>query len=322
MGKQGFYDCESWMGLSEQHILDCGSYSAHGENATVKTWYEFHGCNGGMQSNVYQWVYKNRGILAENGNGYNSGDASFYNNKMNIGECGEQDSADFVAVPDKKICGTLNRFGVADPEEMKAAIYDIGPMAVSMFVGDQAFRHYKSGVYGTEEAKLDCPDLKNLNHALAVVGYGFDEESGKDYWIIKNSWSASYGDNGYIKVEMGHNVCGVENDIMYVDMVNNEERVIPVTETKPDAPTRPDEPSTAETTTEEPTTQEPTTEEATTSEPTTQEPTTPEPTTQEPTTEEPTTDNPNTEEPSTTTTSSDLVFSFSVLTLFITNLFQ
>merc|ERR1719500_2489456 len=148
---------------------------------------------------------------------------------MNVGEC-EQDTSDFVAVPTKKICGTLNRFGVADPEEMKAAIYDIGPMAVSMFVGDEAFRHYKSGVYGTDEAKIDCPGLQNLNHALAVVGYGFDEESGKDYWIIKNSWSASYGDNGYIKVEMGH----------------NEERVIPVTDAKPDPVTRTEAPATTE----------------------------------------------------------------------------
>ena len=76
-------------------------------------------------------------------------------------------------------------------------VYDLGPMAMSMFVGDEAFRYYKSGVYGREEAKLDCPDLKNLNHALAVVGYGYDEESGKNYWIIKNSWSSEWGDNGY-----------------------------------------------------------------------------------------------------------------------------
>ena len=66
------YDCENWQGLSEQHILDCGSYSAFGDDAVTvpMPWYEFHGCNGGMQSNVYQWAYKNRGILAENAKGY------------------------------------------------------------------------------------------------------------------------------------------------------------------------------------------------------------------------------------------------------------
>lgn len=29
----------------------------------------------------------------------------------------------------------------------------------------------------------------SLNHAVTLVGYGTDEASGKDYWIIRNSWS-------------------------------------------------------------------------------------------------------------------------------------
>ena len=91
MCRQNFYDCDSWQGLSEQHVLNCGTYLSRGNESSsfVKTnpWYEFHGCGGGMQSNVFQWAYKNRGILAEAQNGYNSGDPSFYDNKMNVGEC-------------------------------------------------------------------------------------------------------------------------------------------------------------------------------------------------------------------------------------------
>merc|ERR1712066_804275 len=80
------------------------------------------------------------------------------------------------------------------------------------------------GVYSVENAMEDCPDFddKGTNHALSIVGYGFDEESGKDFWIVKNSWGAGFGDGGYIKIEMGSNVCGIENDVVYVNMVGGE----------------------------------------------------------------------------------------------------
>jgi C1A family cysteine protease len=45
-----------------------------------------------------------------------------------------------------------------------------------------------------------------VNHAVLAVGYGF--ENGIPYWLIKNSWGADWGDNGYFKMEMGKNMCG------------------------------------------------------------------------------------------------------------------
>jgi cathepsin H len=47
----------------------------------------------------------------------------------------------------------------------------------------------------------------DVNHAVLAVGYG--TEDGLDYWVVKNSWGALWGDQGYFKIQRGVNMCGV-----------------------------------------------------------------------------------------------------------------
>lgn len=58
--------------------------------------------------------------------------------------------------------------------------------------------------------------LEDLDHAVLAVGYG--TLNGEPYWLIKNSWSTYWGNDGYVLMSMKDNNCGVTTDATYVTL--------------------------------------------------------------------------------------------------------
>jgi C1A family cysteine protease len=169
--------------FSEQQLVDC-SYS-----------YGNHGCNGGLMQNAFTYVH-DHGITTEN--------AYQYTAKSSYFDCKEFN-------PETYISGCVNVI----PNELQLT-YAVSqqPVSVSIEADSKSFQLYKSGVY---DDAVGCGTT--LDHGVLAVGYG--SENGKDYWLVKNSWSSSWGDNGYIKLFRNSvetstkGMCGIAMDASY-----------------------------------------------------------------------------------------------------------
>jgi len=89
---------------------------------------------------------------------------------------------------------------------MQEAIFADGPVEGAFEVYSD-FMQYQSGVY----VKSKTASLLG-GHAIKILGWGTDQKSGLDYWIVANSWGTNWGMNGYFYIERGVNMCGIDHD--------------------------------------------------------------------------------------------------------------
>jgi C1A family cysteine protease len=88
-------------------------------------------------------------------------------------------------------------------DQMKAALQQ-QPLSVLVEADKRVFQSYRSGVLDSTSCGT------SLDHAVLAVGYG--TENGQEYWLVKNSWDTTWGDQGYIKLAIvdGKGICGVQ----------------------------------------------------------------------------------------------------------------
>lgn len=88
-------------------------------------------------------------------------------------------------------------------------MYSVGPLSVGVNASLFSFQNYESGVYN------DPLCTGEVNHAALLVGFGKDKQYGK-YWLLKNSYGKSYGENGYIRMTREiPNFCSIGNFVVF-----------------------------------------------------------------------------------------------------------
>jgi len=95
-----------------------------------------------------------------------------------------------------------------DEDTLAANLAAKGP--VSICVNAASWNLYSGGIYSAK-----CSGAwRKLDHCVQLVGY--DKSGATPYWIVRNSWSEDWGENGYIYLEMGKNQCGVADEATLV----------------------------------------------------------------------------------------------------------
>ncbi|XP_057862007.2 thiol protease SEN102 [Cryptomeria japonica] len=172
--------------LSEQELVDCDKKKNQG-------------CNGGLMDYAFQFIIENGGINTEGDYPYTAED----------GQCDIIRKNSHAAVID----GYEDVPANSDEALMKAVAHQ--PVSVAIEAGGPEFQFYWKGVFSGE-----CGT--DLDHGVAVVGFGEEKDEYGDlvkYWIVKNSWGADWGEEGYIKMQRGidkeEGLCGINMEASY-----------------------------------------------------------------------------------------------------------
>lgn len=105
---------------------------------------------------------------------------------------------------------TIEEYGVIlsqDVNEIKSEIFARGPVAAN--VNANPIIDYDGSIFS------DATASKRTDHVVSIVGWDVDEATGKQYWIIRNSWGEYWGDMGYFYIELGSNILGIESIISW-----------------------------------------------------------------------------------------------------------
>lgn len=182
--------------FSPQDVVSCSPYS--------------QGCSGGFPYLIGGKYAQDYGVVDEECNPYTGVD----------GPCKTRPNCTRHYVAQYRYCGGY--YGASNEEVMRLALVHGGPVAVGFEVYPD-FQAYSGGVYQhtTVHRQLGAPfdPFELTNHAVLVVGYGWDEASQLPYWTVKNSWGAGWGEDGFFRIRRGNDECGIESLAVEVEPI-------------------------------------------------------------------------------------------------------
>jgi len=163
--------------FSEQQIVNCDKLD--------------YGCQGGTMQGGLKWVMGNQALCTERSYPYIA----------KQGECAKSCHSIPLAI------SRLVHVTPHDPEALMQAV-SLGPVTLAVSAYNDIFQHYAGGII--TDPNNQCGG-KNVDHGVLLVGYG--EQNGTDYWLIKNEWNTTWGEQGYARIlrtsEKGRGVCNM-----------------------------------------------------------------------------------------------------------------
>eukprot|EP00388_Colpodella_angusta_P024842 GDKK01000535.1.p1 GENE.GDKK01000535.1~~GDKK01000535.1.p1 ORF type:complete len:343 (-),score=98.72 GDKK01000535.1:144-1151(-) len=158
--------------LSEQELVSCDTTD--------------DGCDGGLPTQAMAWLIssQNGQSITEASDEYNSGTGFAPSCPANLN-----------SLP---VGATITSYTNIGTTEDDMAAYCLANGPVSIGVDATSFQTYTSGIL------TNCIS-QQVDHAVLIAG--FDDTNVPPYWIIKNSWGASWGEAGYIRVQKGTDQC-------------------------------------------------------------------------------------------------------------------
>jgi len=198
MEGQWFLKGNKLTSFSEQNIVDCshGCCYLPGYGNVCN-----QGCNGGWQWNAYFDIVGWGGIETE----------AEYPYQGITGECQMKKSKLMAPIKNYTCLSTTTK--AATDDQMMAYVYAHGPISIALDA--TLLMSYEGGIIDPFFPSWEC-DPSQLDHALLIVGWGQERNwigEMTNYWYVKNSWGADWGDNGYFLLAQGYNLCGINEAV-------------------------------------------------------------------------------------------------------------
>ena len=181
--------------FSPQQIVSCDTTDA--------------GCNGGLPTQAFDYVKGAGGLATDASYPYTSGTGD-------NGKCQSFTAAGGTVSAWEYTQAAASRFSSGNTEDsdaMATALQTFG--GVSIAIDASAWNSYTGGVM-TSASCSSSP--RKMDHAVQVVGYDMDASDGP-YWIVRNSWTAQWGEDGLIRLKAGDNTCGIANLAAYISKI-------------------------------------------------------------------------------------------------------
>jgi len=210
--------------LSPQDLISCMSKGSPLNNASEDGF--ACGCSGGDPDAAFRWIRRN-GLETWQRRPYTPSTQScdgMYN--LSRANCNCDEGQGTPACPAKPACPDAcaaterrpavtvegyDRLDTSHPIENTTMMIEVSkaPLVALVDCEAKAFKNYRSGIIST------CAASEGLhNHVIVVVGFG--TEGGMDYWTVKNSFGQQWGEEGYVRIQRGHNMCGLGSELYAV----------------------------------------------------------------------------------------------------------